>query len=82
MGTQVRLVHIWLDQTSVFRGEIRDAPGNVADAEERAEVILFTQDDAVIAKLCASMDRMRGRPDCMHVCMCVCVSVCVLLVNA
>lgn len=42
---QARLVHITLDDTTVFRGELRDAPGNLADAESRAEVILFTQDE-------------------------------------
>ena len=33
-----RQVELYLDSTMLFMGEIRQAPGNLADAEENAEV--------------------------------------------
>uniref|UniRef100_A0A7S4F9V3 KATNIP domain-containing protein n=1 Tax=Chrysotila carterae TaxID=13221 RepID=A0A7S4F9V3_CHRCT len=46
-----RHVEIRMDQTVAFRGEINKAPGNVADAESAAEVVLFTLDDATLARI-------------------------------
>lgn len=55
-----RLVCITLDDSIVFRGELRDAPGNLADAESRAEVILFTQEEKLIETLAESLDALRA----------------------
>ncbi|CAN0197223.1 unnamed protein product, partial [Discosporangium mesarthrocarpum] len=43
-----RYVEISLDGKSVFRGEIRRAPGGVADIESSSECILFTTNEAIL----------------------------------
>uniref|UniRef100_A0A7S0P615 KATNIP domain-containing protein n=1 Tax=Calcidiscus leptoporus TaxID=127549 RepID=A0A7S0P615_9EUKA len=46
-----RHLEVRLDQVLVFRGEINKAPGNVADAEACAEILLFTVEDQILARI-------------------------------
>ena len=41
-------VQIELDGQPIFRGEIRKAPGNTKNPEDCCEILLFTEDDAVL----------------------------------
>ena len=43
-----KLVSIELDGRTIFRGEIKKAPGNVKNPEECCEIILFTEDDTIL----------------------------------
>ncbi|EKX52363.1 hypothetical protein GUITHDRAFT_42623, partial [Guillardia theta CCMP2712] len=54
-----RQVELYLDSTMLFMGEIRPAPGNLADAEEHAEILLFTQDPNLLHAIATSMDNQR-----------------------
>ena len=47
----VRDVEILLDDTPIFAGEIRRAPGNVSDCIKKSEVILFTSDEEILQVL-------------------------------
>ena len=49
-----RLVDINLDGKSIFKGEIRKAPGNTKDPEQCCEIILFTEDDAILEMIDAN----------------------------
>ena len=54
-----RHVEVYLDEALLFAGEIACAPGNLVDAEQRAEVVLFTKDERTLEALAASLDRQR-----------------------
>jgi len=54
-----RHVELFFDHTCVFAGEIACAPGNLVDAEDRAEILLFTQAEDVLQALARSMDEQR-----------------------
>ena len=54
-----RLVELFLDDTCIFAGEISCAPGNLVDAEEKAEVMLFTQDPHTLDALALCLDEQR-----------------------
>lgn len=54
-----RHVELFLDDSCVFAGEIACAPGNLVDAEEKAEVLLFTQAEHVLEALARSLDQQR-----------------------
>ena len=43
-----RLVQMELDGQTIFRGEIKKAPGAAKNPEDCCEIILFTEDDAVL----------------------------------
>ena len=43
-----RLVSIDLDGKAIFKGEIRKAPGNTKDPEQCCEIILFTENEAIL----------------------------------
>ena len=43
-----KLVQIELDGQTIFRGEIKKAPGNTKNPEDCCEIILFTEDESVL----------------------------------
>ena len=49
-----RQVDIALDGKSIFKGEIRKAPGNAKDPEQCCEIILFTEDEAILEMIDAN----------------------------
>lgn len=49
-----RLVSATLDGTTIFRGEIKRAPGNTNDLAACCELLLFTEDDEVMANIDAN----------------------------
>ena len=47
----VREVEISLDEKTVFRGEIRKAPGLLTSPEQCCEVILFTDQERLLQRI-------------------------------
>lgn len=47
----VRLITCELDNYPIFKGEIQKAPGNLNDPENCCEIILFTDNDAILARI-------------------------------
>lgn len=47
----VKLMEIWMDEKMIFKGEIQQAPGNVQQAPQYAENILFTTNSGVIGTI-------------------------------
>ena len=43
-----KLISIELDGKTIFRGEIKKAPGNTKNPEDCCEIILFTEDEAIL----------------------------------
>ena len=43
-----RIVNIDLDGKTIFKGEIRKAPGNTKDPEQCCEIVLFTENEAIL----------------------------------
>jgi len=43
-----KLIQMELDGQTIFRGEIKKAPGNTKNPEDCCEIILFTEEDAVL----------------------------------
>ena len=53
-----RELDIFLDSKLIFRGEISSAPGEIFEASQYAEVILFTSDAELLDKLAYEVDRI------------------------
>jgi hypothetical protein len=41
----------FLDDTEIFKGEIRKAPGNTNDPEACCEIILFTENETILERI-------------------------------
>ena len=55
-----RLIECTLDGRVIFKGEIKKAPGNLNDPEACCEILLFTDNDAIINRIDES-DWLNGK---------------------
>lgn len=46
-----RDIHVLLNSVTIFAGEVNQAPGNLADAPNCAECILFTEDESLLCAI-------------------------------
>ncbi|KAJ1474471.1 hypothetical protein T484DRAFT_1911353, partial [Baffinella frigidus] len=62
-----RRLTLRLDSVPIFRGDVKQAPGELKSAEAAAEVILFTQEPVTLRSLVRSMDELREESGGAHV---------------